>query len=489
MIYCSGGIYKMKIKIIGILICTLLITNLSAVLGTSEEKENTIEKTDSFVFENTLNQEDVKYIILDTDMERGTPRGTVAGTYDNLAPNPSFEEGDTMPTGWTYLSDPNFPDVVYSWDSTVAHSGLKSIGLSNIFVIYVDFAWHTTDLIPVDLTQNVYEFSVWYKFNKIPTKDYWAWQGFGMYDKDQQLLFQWYFRKNPTTEWTLGRLLTSFSSMSPYLADTKYVELSFGKWERDRSIEVRYDDVFFGIGGANSPPDKPNIPSGSTEGKIGVNYNFSTSTTDPDGDQVRYNFSWGDGTYSGWIGSYLSGEVISASHNWSEKGQYQIKVKARDYWGGESDWSDPLPIKMPYSYDKPIPRFLELLFQRFSNAKFVYGPELEIGIFGASIVGLRRVGFVIHNGGDQSASDVQWVFTIKSIGNGEIDYSYSDTRATLRRNSAIQFATNEVNGFGLVTLSLSVSSPNAGDKILSAKGFQIGPYTISRPWILAWDYS
>jgi hypothetical protein len=394
-----------------------------------------------------------------------------------------------MPTGWTPFIYSLFPNVVYSWDSTVAHSGVKSIGISHVESIYYDFAWHTTNLIPFDLTKNIYEFSVWYKMNTITTKDYWAWQGFGMYDKDKKLLFQWYFRKNPTTEWTQGRLLTSYSGMAPYLAATKYVELSLGKWDKDPSIEVRYDDVFFGVGGVNSPPAKPTTPLGSTEGKIGINYNYSTSTTDPDGDQVRYNFTWGDGSYTGWIGSYLSGQEMSLSHNWSEKGQYEIKVKARDYWGGESDWSDPLPIKMPYSYDKTIPPFLDLFFQRFPNAKSMVGPDLHLGIFGASMAGLRKAGFAISNTGDQTASDIQWVFTIKSIGNNEIDYRNSDTRATLRRNSAVFFTTNEVNGYGLVTLSLSVSSSNAGDHTLSVKGFQIGRYTISRPMILAWDYS
>ena len=124
----------------------------------------------------------------------------------------------------------------------------------------------------------------------------------------------------------------------------------------------------------------------------------------------------------------------------------------------------------------------------FEEHKSLYGPELEIGIFGASIVGLRRVGFVIHNGGDQSASDIQWVFTIYSIRGDEIDYRFSDTRATLRRNSAYQWATNEVNGFGLVRLSLTVTSLNAGEKTVSSMGLQIGPITISQPWILAWEY-
>ena len=36
--------------------------------------------------------------------------------------------------------------------------------------------------------------------------------------------------------------------------------------------------------------------------------------------------------------------------------------------GEFSFWSDPLPITMPYSYNKPILQFLDVLFQRFPHA-------------------------------------------------------------------------------------------------------------------------
>ncbi|MCD6108537.1 MAG: hypothetical protein J7J89_03585, partial [Thermoplasmata archaeon] len=58
---------------------------------------------------------------------------------------------------------------------------------------------------------------------------------------------------------------------------------------------------------------------------------------------------WGDGTNSGWLGPYNSGETVEASHSWSEKGEYSIKVKAKDINGLESEWSDPLVISMPLS--------------------------------------------------------------------------------------------------------------------------------------------
>jgi len=118
----------------------------------------------------------------------------------------------------------------------------------------------------------------------------------------------------------------------------------------------------------NNSPNKPVKPSGQVSGNVTVEYTYTTNTTDPDRDQVYYNWSWGDGTYSGWIGPNASGASESIKHKWSLKGSYQIKVKAKDINNAESPWSDLLPITMPYSYNKPIPQFFDLLFQRFPHA-------------------------------------------------------------------------------------------------------------------------
>ena len=117
----------------------------------------------------------------------------------------------------------------------------------------------------------------------------------------------------------------------------------------------------------NNPPYKPSRPSGSSSGNINKEYTYVSSTIDPDEDVLYYLFDWGDGTSSDWSGPIESGEEFNASHTWSSKGNYEIKVKAKDIYGAESSWSDPLPITMPYSY-KPIPQILELLFQRFPHA-------------------------------------------------------------------------------------------------------------------------
>jgi hypothetical protein len=118
----------------------------------------------------------------------------------------------------------------------------------------------------------------------------------------------------------------------------------------------------------NVPPDKPTTPIGRTQGKPGVSYAYTTSTIDSDEDMVYYKWNWGDGNISGWLGPYASGVTISTNHTWTVKGSFNITVKAKDTHRLESWWSDPLPIAMPHTYDKPILQFLELLFQRFPNA-------------------------------------------------------------------------------------------------------------------------
>ncbi|VVB60562.1 Cell surface glycoprotein [uncultured archaeon] len=117
----------------------------------------------------------------------------------------------------------------------------------------------------------------------------------------------------------------------------------------------------------NLAPETPGVPSGTAQGKPGSEYTYATSTVDPDGDQVFYLWDWGDGSNSGWLGPYSSGTIISTTHTWAAKGSYNIKVMAKDIHGKESGWSDPLPIKMPYTFNKPLFQFLESLFARFPN--------------------------------------------------------------------------------------------------------------------------
>ncbi len=114
------------------------------------------------------------------------------------------------------------------------------------------------------------------------------------------------------------------------------------------------------------PPYKPAKPDGPTSGRPGVEYTYTTSTTDSNGDNIYYWFDWGDGTNSGWIGPYSSGDTCTASHEWKKKGSYQVRVKSKDIYDCESPWSDQLEIIIPRN--KPFIFNFDLLswfFERF----------------------------------------------------------------------------------------------------------------------------
>jgi len=115
----------------------------------------------------------------------------------------------------------------------------------------------------------------------------------------------------------------------------------------DNAEDSAIDETTATITEQNDPPEKPDNPSGPTSGNAGTEYTYSSSTTDPDGDQIYYLFDWGDGSDSRWLGPYNSGKTASASHTWTSQGSYQVKVKAKDTNLAESPWSDPLSVSMP----------------------------------------------------------------------------------------------------------------------------------------------
>jgi hypothetical protein len=116
----------------------------------------------------------------------------------------------------------------------------------------------------------------------------------------------------------------------------------------------------------NVPPEKPSI-DGPTTGKPNIAYLWNFTSIDSDNDDIFYYVDWGDGTNTGWSLSYHSGQTMAQSHTYQSKGNYEIKAKAKDVSGKESDWGT-LAITMPYSYNIPHMSFWTKLFQRFPNA-------------------------------------------------------------------------------------------------------------------------
>jgi hypothetical protein len=95
----------------------------------------------------------------------------------------------------------------------------------------------------------------------------------------------------------------------------------------------------------SSPPLTPAQPSGPSSARRGSSYSFTTSTTDPNRDQVKYTFDWGDGTTTE-TGYINSGTPVSRSHAWSTTGNFEVRARATDDKGCYSGWSPPKVVRV-----------------------------------------------------------------------------------------------------------------------------------------------
>lgn len=177
-------------------------------------------------------------------------------------------------------------------------------------------------------------------------------------------LLLYYGQPDPYDRGDAWYLLESYQQYNPYDEH----------WEKFEPDGIPGDFCFKSYG-INLPPNQPSKPNGKLNGKAGETYNYTTSTVDPDGYKLYYLFDWGDGTESGWLGPYNTGEICEASHLWGVEGSYSVIVKAKDEYDEESSWSDPLSITMPKNnaINTHFIRFMEKhpiiyrLFQRFSK--------------------------------------------------------------------------------------------------------------------------
>jgi len=115
-------------------------------------------------------------------------------------------------------------------------------------------------------------------------------------------------------------------------------------WNNERTLQLFITE--------NNPPIAPLI-YGPKEGTIQTEYIYEITANDMESDQVYYQIDWNDDTSSDWIGPFLSGQTIYQKHIWEKKGSYEIKVKAKDSYGAESDWSY-------YSVSMPKNTFLSI---------------------------------------------------------------------------------------------------------------------------------
>jgi hypothetical protein len=119
-----------------------------------------------------------------------------------------------------------------------------------------------------------------------------------------------------------------------------------------------------------NPPYAPEI-QGPNSGKINKEQSYTITAIDPDGDTISYLIDWGDGTDSGWVGPYLSGEQIRMDHLWNQQGNYIIQGQAKDTYDVISPCCT-LEVSMPRNSFIPSPFHLSLFGKFFQIPFFIY---------------------------------------------------------------------------------------------------------------------
>ena len=181
----------------------------------------------------------------------------------------------------------------------------------------------------------------------------------------------------------------------------------------------------------NSPPMIPQITKGPHAAAPGINLTFTTYSSDPEEEQIYYNFSWGDGNNTGWLGPYNSSENVTVLYTYLMDGNYQIKVKAKDILDQESDWSEP--------YNITISNQIE-----FSNLEkgFVY---FRLGYFEESyayIYLLDELGFTVVLGTSELAVALEGTESVDNVNITSVDLIFGDNISIVDEDSTDGFSAN-----------------------------------------------
>ena len=154
----------------------------------------------------------------------------------------------------------------------------------------------------------------------------------------------------------------------------------------------------------NDPPVTPEQPSGPTPVPSDYARDYITVSSDPDNDQIFYQWNWGD-QVSGWLGPYLSGSPVIESYTWNNPGIYSVQVKAKDINDAESDWSEPLIVQVVMPGDLDLDGDIDLsdLAQLLSNYGITSGADYQDGdINGDGDVDLSDLAILLGNYGASS---------------------------------------------------------------------------------------
>jgi PKD repeat protein len=119
----------------------------------------------------------------------------------------------------------------------------------------------------------------------------------------------------------------------------------------DNDGKTDTDTATVTISKLDQPPSDPTIVEGPTEGSINTEYTYIVVSTDPDGDQIKYTFNWGDGTTETTEDYADSNTQVSKNHTWTNAKAYLLKVQAIDNSSKTSGWTS-YPVFIGVNYEE-----------------------------------------------------------------------------------------------------------------------------------------
>ena len=113
----------------------------------------------------------------------------------------------------------------------------------------------------------------------------------------------------------------------------------------------------------DNEPNPPTLTTitGKTNGGIRTEYEYTFNSVDPEGYNLRYYISWGDGDWE-WTDFYPSGEDVTVKHTYNTKGDFSVVSLAMNTNGNIGPWGT-LEISMPKNklYTEYNPLFFRLI--------------------------------------------------------------------------------------------------------------------------------
>jgi hypothetical protein len=319
-------VYKLKKKIIGIIVCTLIIATFSVPLVGSA----------------TINSESIS---------------AEPGTLNKQAHYAFSKKGSNM-------------------DNLAVTDSVSLVGAENAKIYYL----HKYDILPggedkgyVKISDN--GGSSWTTLWEVQGKlDDWQQNFFELNNwigKTVKIGFQYITGDNSVSQgWSLDKVIIKVDDEILYEEDfEEYNEgQAWGEWI-----------VMSGEHPENDPPYDPTITGPKRAGE-NEPLEYSFQATDPDLDQISYYVEWGDGDTSGWTQFFPSGaSSYKEDHTYALEGTYTIRAKAKDVNDAESDWTE-FKVSIPrsrqannYLFVSYLENLLELIFKSFPILNKIIG--------------------------------------------------------------------------------------------------------------------